>query len=424
MSLRATTVAAALCAAVAPAAPGAALSVEYTDAERAVIIGHGPWPPPWSGDASNRVSRSPAAIRFGRLLFFDPQLSATGQISCAFCHQPDRNWTDGRKLGAALAEVDRNTPTIADVRFNRWFSWDGSNDSLWSQSIRPLLDAREMGMTEKRIADLVRSNPGLSCHYQRVFGAAPGADNERVLIDIGKALAAFQETLVAGRAPFDDFRDALARGDRKAQARYPVAAQRGAKIFAGRGNCSLCHFGPNFSHGEFHEIGIPIQRKSGGVDWGRYQGIKMLRASRFNLLSAYNDDRQRADGISTRHVQLADQTFEQFRVPGLRNVARTAPYMHNGHFATLPEVVRHYSQIDNTQLHLAHVYLGGMDGLNVSPPTDTLLQPLKLSTPEIADVVAFLETLTEKRAQPLPPLPADQACAIGSLSNISIKTNR
>ena len=399
---------------VASVYPGflAAQTADFTAAERAVLLSHGPWPVPWSGDDSNRVSRKPAAVSFGRHLFFDPRLSSNGRFSCASCHQPDRNWGDGRKVGAALAEVDRNTPTLADVRLHRWFGWDGANDSLWSQSIRPMLDPREMGMTEQRIAELVRGDAMFACAYRTVFGAPPGADNERVLVDIGKALAAFQETLTSGRSPFDDFRDALERNDKKGMASYPEAARRGAKIFAGRGNCSLCHFGPNFTHGEFHEIGIPIFRKSGGVDWGRYQGIKLLRASRFNLLGTYNDNPRRATGISTKHVQLADQTFEQFKVPGLRNVARTAPYMHNGHFASLREVVSHYSTIDSTKLHLAHVYLGDSDGLNVAPPTDTLLQPLNLSEGEIADVVAFLETLTEKNVSPLPP--PVPLCAPGS----------
>jgi cytochrome c peroxidase len=163
----------------------------------------------------------------------------------------------------------------------------------------------------------------------------------------------------------------------------------------GKGNCSLCHFGPNFTNGEFHEIGIPIVKKSGGIDWGRYQGIKMLRASRFSLLGIYNDDKTRATGQSTRHVDLAPQTFEQFKAPTLRNVALTAPYMHNGHLATLRDVVRHYSEINVTLLHQAHIYAG--DVMAEAVPTDTVLRPLKLSEQEISDVVAFLETLTEHK---------------------------
>jgi cytochrome c peroxidase len=164
----------------------------------------------------------------------------------------------------------------------------------------------------------------------------------------------------------------------------------------GKGNCSLCHFGPAFTNGEFHEIGIPIVKASGGVDWGRYQGIKFLRASRFNLLGAYNDDPKAATGQSTRFVDLAPQTFEQFKAPGLRNVARTAPYMHNGHLKTLRDVVKHYSEIDVSLLHQAHIYAG--DVYAEAVPTDTVLQPLKLNEREISEMVAFLESLNERAA--------------------------
>ena len=370
----------------------------FTADEFRTLLRHGPWPAPWSRDVSNRVSGKAAAVAFGEQLFFEPRLSGTGAVSCATCHLPERQFTDGRKLCAAIAEGDRNTPSVVNVRYLRWFGWDGGHDNLWSQSARPLLDAREMGASERHVAQLIRNDADLSCGYRQAFGNTPPADDETAMMDIGKALAAFQETLVSARTPFDDFRDALARNDWKAAAAYPAPARRGAKIFVGKGNCSLCHFGPVFTHGEFHEIGIPIVRKSGGVDWGRYQGIKQLRASRFNLLGAYNDDKAKATGQSTRHrtrhIDLAPQTFEQFKVPGLRNVALTAPYMHNGHFATLRDVVKHYSEIDVTALHQAHVYAG--DVFAEAVPTDTVLQPLKLSEQEISDVVAFLESLNER----------------------------
>ena len=361
-----------------------------------LVLRHGPWPAPWTRDASNRVSGKPEAIAFGEQLFFESRLSGAGTVSCATCHIPEKNWTDARKLGAALGEGDRNTPSVLNARYQRWFGWDGTNDNLWSQSVRPMLDPKEMGASETHVAALVRNDADLACRYRKAFGHQPKTDDEALMVDIGKALAAFQETLVTGRTPFDDFRDAVMRNDWKAAAGYPDSARRGARIFMGKGNCSLCHFGPNFTNGEFHEIGIPIVKKSGGIDWGRYQGIKMLRASRFNLLGAYNDDNSKASGLSTRSVDLAPQTFEQFKVPGLRNVALTAPYMHNGHLATLRDVVKHYSEIDVTLLHQAHIYAG--DVMPEAVPTDTVLQPLKLSEQEINDVVAFLESLTDRAA--------------------------
>jgi cytochrome c peroxidase len=378
--------------------------LDFSEAELRTILQHGPWPPKPSRDPSNRASGKPEAIAFGARLFFEPRLSPQGTVSCATCHVPEKNWTDGRKLAVGLTEVDRNTPSVHNVRTQRWFGWDGSNDNLWSQSVRPLLDAREMGASERHVAELVRNDADLACRYRKVFGARPpDTDDEAVMVDVGKALAAFQETLVTGRTPFDEFRDALARGDRKAAARYPDDAQKGLRIFVGKGNCSLCHFGPNFTHGEFHEIGIPVFKKAGGVDWGRYEGIKRLRASRFNLLGAYNDDAARAPGTSTRHAALIPQTFEQFKVPTLRNIALTAPYMHNGHLATLPDVVRHYSEIDPTLLHMAHMYFDPL--VPEAVPTDTLLKPLKLNSLQISYVVAFLQTLTDSKP-PHRPKPA------------------
>jgi len=377
--------------------------LDFSEAELRMILQHGPWPPPPATDPSNRVSGRPDAIALGERLFFEPRLSTSNTVSCATCHDPEKNWTDGRKVAAGLAEVDRNTPTLLNARTQRWFGWDGSNDNLWSQSTRPLLDPREMGANERHVARLVRQDAELACRYEKAFGARPSDDDEAVLVDVGKALAAFQETLVSGRTPFDAFRDALAKGDREAATRYPMDAQRGLRIFVGQGNCSLCHFGPNFTNGEFHEVGIPVFKKTGGVDWGRYEGIKKLRASRFNLLGKYNDDAARAPGTSTRYVALQPQTFEQFKVPTLRNVALTAPYMHNGHLATLPDVVRHYSTIDPTLLHVAHVYFDPLVADAV--PTDTLLKPLKLTPLQISYMVAFLETLTDGNP-PRKPAPA------------------
>ena len=368
----------------------------FSEAEIKRILQHGPWPLPWRGDRSNRVSGKPAAIAFGERLFFDPRLSVKGAVACATCHVPEHNWTDGRKLAVGLEEADRNTPTVLNVRTNRWFGWGGSGDSLWAQSIRPMLDGLEMGMTEKRVADLIRNDSEFSCRYQKTFGAPPSpADDDAVMVGAAKALAAFQETLVTGRTPFDAFRDALARGDRKAAARYPENAQRGLKIFVGKGLCSVCHFGPNFTNGEFDEIGIQHYTRTRGIDWGRYTGIKAMEASRFNLLGAYNDDPSRASAIFSRHVALDLRNYGQFRVPGLRNVALTAPYMHNGDLATLRDVVKHYSEIDPSRMHLGPDMLDS-DGVAIAIPIATILKPLHLTEQEIGDVVVFLETLTDK----------------------------
>ena len=372
------------------AAAQVAKVLDFSEAEVRAILRHGPWPAPWSPDPSNRVSGQAQAIEFGERLFFDPRLSPSGKVLCATCHAPFRAFQDSRARAFGLADADRNTQSLFNARYNRWFGWDGGGDSLWAQSIRPMLDAREMGGSQAYAAALVRDDAELSCRYEKVFGAPPPAEDEALLAGIGKALAAFQETLVSGRAPFDDFRDALEKGGRTTAARYPVAAQRGLRIFVGKGACANCHVGPTFSNGEFHDTGVPFFAAGGGVDPGRHGGIRKLQANPFNLLGRHSDDRGGKSATSTQHVALEHRNFGEFRVPGLRNVALTAPYMHNGSLATLADVVRHYSEIDPDRLH--------SDG-------EALLKPLRLSAAESADLVAFLESLTESASALQPRRP-------------------
>ena len=360
-------------AALAPAA------LAFTEAQTRAIAAHGPWPPAFAPDPSNRVSGQRDAIELGERLFFERRLSANGTVSCSRCHVPERNWTDGEPRALGLARVDRNTPSLKNARLQRWFGWDGASDSLWAQSIRPLLDAREMGLGAAQVAALVRGDADLSCRYRKVFGAVPEED-EAVLVGVGKALAAFQESLVSGRTPFDELRDALVRGDAAGVSRYPEPAKRGLQIFIGKGRCHVCHLGPAFTNGEFHDTGIPFFIDKGRVDPGRHAGIQKLRASQFNLLGRYNDDLGRATAIGTRHVTLEHRNFGEFRTPSLRNLALTAPYMHNGRLATLRDVVEHYSTISPDRLHA--------DG-------EAILRPLQLSVQESRDLVAFLETLSD-----------------------------
>ena len=377
--VRTLLVATLLGVAVAHAQAPAPAAVVFTPDEVKRIVALGPWPPAPQRDPSNRVSGNEHAIALGALLFADPALSRTGAIACTTCHLPARAFTDGRARAQGLAAVDRNTPSLANIGFRRWYGWDGANDSLWAQSLRPLLDAQEMGGDAASVARRVREDAALRDAYARAFGAAPGGDDEAVAVNVAKALAAYQETLVTGRTPFDDFRDALARGDRAAMARYPVLAQRGLAIFVGSGNCILCHGGPRFTHGEFHDVGIPFFVAPGRVDPGRYEGIRKLQASRYSLLGPYNDDASGASATGTRHVALAHRNFGEFKVPSLREVARTGPYMHDGSLATLREVVRHYSNLDLDRLHA--------DG-------EQLLRPLDLDKYDVDALVAFLESLS------------------------------
>lgn len=371
--------------------------------ERAAVLSHGPWPVKPKVDTSNKVSERRAAAAFGEQLFFEPRLSVTGAIACASCHVPASGWTQPRAQAAGIGQTRRNTPSIINSGFSRWFGWSGATDSLWAASLRPLLDPLEMGNAERHVVALLRSDARLSCGYRALFGAVPD-DEETAFVNIGKALAAFQQALVSGRTPFDDFRDALARNDPAAASHYPAAAKRGLRLFIGKGQCNVCHTGPRFTNDEFDKVGIPVRGADGVYDWGRYEGIKAMLASRFNLRSRHNDDKAKANAVSTNHVALNVEAYGAFKVPGLRNVALTAPYMHNGSLATLRDVIRHYSEIDAVKLHIAASHPHAEPGEELPPrPAESVLRTLNLGEGEIADLVAFLESLTERRPSLRPP---------------------
>jgi cytochrome c peroxidase len=328
---------AAICLALAWLVPFGGLAAgdppPFTESEIRAILSLGPWPAPDRADPGNRVSGKPEAIEFGERLFFDTRLSGSGKFACATCHVPERNWTDNRTLGAAAAEVDRNTPTLMNARLGRSFGWDGAADSLWAQARRPFLDPRELNSSPRQVAELIRKDEQLACRYRISFGAAPSAaDDEKLLQDVAKALAAFVETLGSPATPFDRFRDTLARGEPIKPWVYSEAAQRGLKIFVGKGTCTTCHGGPNFSNGEFHDNGFSAVAAADRPDPGR-------------------------EG--------------KFKVPTLRHLVLTAPYGHHGRFDTLADVVRHYSE------------RGGKE-----------IQPLKLTAAEQSDLVVFLESVS------------------------------
>jgi cytochrome c peroxidase len=313
----------------------------FTDSEIKIILSHGPWAAPAGNDPTNRVSGKPDAIELGTLLFFDQRLSGSGTKACASCHVPERNWTDNLARGVGMTEVDRNTPTIMNLRRQRWYGWGGAADSLWSQSLRPIVDARELAATPRHVANLVRGDEQLSCRYQKVYGAPPSpADDEAVFVNVGKVLAAFQETLVSGSTPFDQFRNAVARGESPSSLSYSIPAQRGLQIFIGKGGCTSCHSGPNFTGGEFFKTSFSRSEPPGRPDPGRDEGARQLRESRFNLVGAYNDDPTGESAAHTRQVAVGQGSYGAFKVPSLRNLILTAPYGHRGAVETISEVVR------------------------------------------------------------------------------------
>lgn len=392
----------------------------YTPVELTAIYHLSPLPKP-PPDSTDRVADNPQAARLGQFLFFDPQLSGNGRVSCASCHQPDHGFADARPLAQGLARGTRNTPTVLDAAFNRWFFWDGRADSLWSQALQPLENPREAGGDRLHIAHVIDQNLPLRKAYQRVFGRLPpladqtrfpahgrpvsnepqaslehawrrmtAADRRavnRVFSNVGKALEAYERRLVRGHSPFDVYVTGLKTDDPQDQAAISEKAKRGLGLFIGVAHCDLCHSGPELSDGEFHNLGLPLPPRA-PLDKGREAGIHAVLADVFNGIGPYSDQ---PDGAARKKLTLLPDSatmLGSFKTPSLRNVALTAPYMHDGRFASLRAVVQFYGGGKNT---VRGRLVGSRD------PTVNIIP--RLSPDQIADVVAFLRSLT---GAPLP----------------------
>lgn len=358
----------------------------FSQQERALIATHGPWPATPTVDASNAISNQPLAALLGKTLFFDAALSPSGSMSCASCHQPDKYFADGLPVAQGVSLLERNTPSLLNAAQHTWFGWGGESDSLWSHSIIPLIAKDEMASSAEFIQQTMTQSDNYKEQYTAIFSASPREHtSEQVLVNIAKALAAYQQTLVTPPSEFDTFKEAILNDNLQQAVNYSLSAQRGLKLFIGKGNCSVCHFGANFSNGEFADIGVPFFTKT-GVDAGRYNGIKKVKASPYNRLGQYNDaiinnaqiDNAQNNTQRTASVTLRHRNWGEFKVPSLRGIKNTAPYMHDGSLATLAEVIEHYSSVSEERLHA--------DG-------EKIIRALNLTPQESNDLLAFLKTL-------------------------------
>lgn len=394
------------CSTTAPAP-----AVEFSAAERDLLLTMSPLPPP-PRDTTNAVDGNPAAISFGAALFFDKRLSGSGEFSCGTCHDPAKAWADGRSLPQAQSTGVRNTITLWNAAYQRWLFWDGRADSLWSQALHPIEDPLEMNGTRLQVAHVIAGDATLAAQYRGLFGELPelgkperfaltggprsqraddqlnwwqmqSADREqinRIFANVGKSIAAFVGTIVTKDAPFDRFVADLRAGQRSSA--LSPSAQRGLKLFIGRANCAVCHSGPNFTNLEFHDIRVPPLNAQMQPDMGRARGIAELSADEFVSAGYFSDD---PTGLRAQHLAFLDAEAGvrgHFKTPSLRNVALTAPYMHQGQMATLREVVEYYSTLDTA--------VDPADPNHV----EALLVKLDLTEREIDDLVAFMQSLS------------------------------
>lgn len=362
--------------------------------------------PPLPPDPSNRYGDDPRAAALGSRLFFDARLSLDGTIACATCHLPARQFQDDRPLGQGVGVTDRRTMPLAGAAYSPWLFWDGRKDSLWAQALGPLESPVEHGGTRSQYARVLWEH--YRADYEAIFGSMPDladttrfpraagplaadpaaraawqamapADRESVNVvfaNLGKAIAAFERQLLPNPSRFDSYVAALLVNDLAAmQAALSPDEVAGLRLFIGKGQCITCHNGPLLTNNGFHNTGVPA---APGLpeDLGRAAGLPLAQADEFNCLGRYSDaDPGACAELRFAQVDAHRQT-RQFKPPSLRGVADRPPYMHAGQFATLRAVLEHYNQAP------------------ASPMGYSELRPLGLSTRELAQLEAFLQSLS------------------------------
>jgi cytochrome c peroxidase len=287
---------------------------------------------------------TPEKAALGKKLYFDTRLSVSSAQSCGNCHSPSFGWGDGLAVGVGhgMQKLGRHSPTVINAAWGGIFMWDGRLATLEEQALGPIQSPGEMNMPLDQLMKRLESVPEYKPMFVRVF-----PEEGVTAKTLAKAVATYERTVVSERAPFD----AWIEGDETA---ISGEAKRGFAVFNGKAQCAACHEGWNFTNDGFQDIGLSSD------DIGRGKFV--------------------AGVIKMEHA---------FKTPGLREIARRAPYMHDGSLATLEQVVEHYDR-------------GGVD----RPSRSDLMKPLGLTIEEKADLVAFLKTLTSNlTATAAPVLP-------------------
>jgi cytochrome c peroxidase len=283
-----------------------------------------------------------AKVELGKLLYFDKRISADGTVSCANCHDPAKGWTDRAPVSTGIKgqKGGRSAPTVLNSAYMDVQFWDGRAKTLEDQAKGPIQNPLEMGSTHEGTVKRIAGVKGYAPLFKAVFG------DEKVDIDrVAKAIATFERTVLTGNSPYDRWQ----AGDMEAMSE---AAVRGHALFnnSAKGNCAICHDGFNFSDSDFHNLGVGL--RTAKPDLGRFEVTKL------------------------------EKDKGAFRTPTLRNLADTAPYMHDGSEKTLEAVVAFYNK-----------------GGEKNPHLDGRIHPLGLSPEESADLVAFMNALNGDKVE-------------------------
>ncbi|HEX5036425.1 MAG TPA: cytochrome c peroxidase [bacterium] len=289
---------------------------------------------------------TPEKVALGKLLYFDARLSGDGKVSCASCHNPEQGWTDNEPVSSGIhgKKGTISAPTVVNATYMGLQFWDGRAATLEEQSLGPIVNPVEMGMASHDAMIAVCKNiPGYAAYFKKAFG-----DETITKERVSQAIASFERTILSGNSRYDRW----TFGDKMAMNESEV---RGRDLFFGKANCTRCHAGPNFSDSQFHNLGVG--QKKPKPDQGRFA------------------------------VTKAKEDRGAFKTPTVRDITRTAPYMHDGSEATLEAVVEFYNR-------------GGEKNPNLA----VQMEPLNLNDQEKADLVAFMKAL-DGNPYPLVPVP-------------------
>lgn len=297
-------------------------------------------PIPWPQDNPY----TPQKAELGKDLFFDGRLSANGRVSCAFCHDPAHAFSGDTPFSPGVTGhlTGRHTPTLINRAYGKSQFWDGRAPTIEAQIVIPMTHPDEMGMTVDKVVQTVAGIPGYGPHFAAAFG-----DSAVTLDRITKSIATFERTIVSGNSRYDRF----SAGDKNALTREE---KEGMDFFEGKGECSECHLGPDFTNEKFENLGIGMDRRP--IDPGR-------------------------EAVTHKRGDLG-----KFKTPSLRDLSSRGPYMHDGRFKTLDEVLDFYAQ-------------GGIP----NPHVDDRLLEFYMDAKTKASLLAFLNTLNGQGWQNIKP---------------------
>ena len=294
-----------------------------------------------SAGFNENISDITTKAALGKKLFSEKILSKDSSVSCASCHKPSFAFADTMafSIGIAGKPTKRNTPSVLNMKNRPYYFWDGRAASLEEQALMPIQNPDEMGLTISDAIERLNNNPTYKLLFKRIFNQPVTAKN------LSAAFAAYEQTLETVDSKFDDWSNDLKE--------LTASEERGRQLFIGsKSRCFNCHFQEDFTDDNFKNIGL-------------FNSIELNDSGRFNISKEKTD-------------------MGKFKTPGLRNIAVTAPYMHNGMFRTLEEVVAYYN--DPAKFV--------SNAINIDP---ALTKPLGLTTKEQNDLIAFLKTLTDKK---------------------------